>query len=89
MALLTELGNVCERAASRDAVGGTGHNELSFPAAANLAHSVLFLTNLTAGLWDKLADVPAQSTNRTAQVTDPAVTNTPQRFYRVVTPPWP
>ena len=35
------------------------------------------------------ADVPAQSTNSTAQVTDPAVTNSPQRFYRVVTPPWP
>ena len=63
--------------------------ELSFPAAANLAYSVLFRTNLAAGLWEKLADVPAQPTNRTAQVTDPAVTNSPQRFYRVVTPPWP
>ncbi len=50
--------------------------------------SVLFRTNLTSGLWDKLADVPAQSTNSTAHVTDPAVTNSPQRFYRVVAPPW-
>lgn len=63
--------------------------DLSFPAAANLAYSVLFRTNLAAGLWEKLADVPAQSTNSTAQVTDPAITNSPQRFYRVVTPPWP
>ncbi|MCX6911721.1 MAG: hypothetical protein NT167_01455 [Verrucomicrobia bacterium] len=42
--------------------------------------SVLFCTNLTSGLWDKLADVPAQPSNSTAQVTDPAVTNSPQRF---------
>jgi hypothetical protein len=62
---------------------------LSFPAAANLAYSVLFRTNLAAGLWEKLADVPAQPTNSTAQLTDPAVTNSPQRFYRVVTPSWP
>ena len=41
------------------------------------------------GLWEKLADVPAQSTNSTVQVTDSAATNSPQRFYRVVTPPWP
>ena len=63
--------------------------DLSFPATANLAYSVLFRTNLAAGLWEKLADVPAQPTNSTAQVTDPAVTNSSQRFYRVVTPPWP
>jgi len=41
------------------------------------------------GLWEKLADVPAQPTNSTAQVTDAAATNSPQRYYRVVTPPWP
>jgi hypothetical protein len=41
------------------------------------------------GLWDKLADVPAQPTNSTAQVADAAATNSPQRYYRVVTPPWP
>jgi hypothetical protein len=63
--------------------------DLSFPTAANLAYSVLFRTNLTLGIWEKLADVPAQSTNSTAQVADPAVTNSPQRFYRLVTPPWP
>ena len=72
-----------------DAQVTTNGVELSFPSAANLAYSVLFRTNLSSGLWDKLADVPAQSTNSTAQVTDPAVTNSPQRFYRVVTPPWP
>ena len=72
-----------------DAQVTTNGVELSFPSAANLAYSVLYRTNLTSGLWDKLADVPAQSTNSTAQVTDPAVTNSPQRFYRVVTPPWP
>ena len=62
---------------------------LSFPAAANLAYSVLFTTNLTSALWHKLADVPAQPTNGTGQVTDTAVTNSPQRFYRLVTPQWP
>ena len=72
-----------------DAQVTTNGVELSFPSAANLAYSVLYRTNLTSDLWDKLADVPAQSTNSTAQVTDPAVTNSPQRFYRVVTPPWP
>ena len=63
--------------------------ELSFPAAANLAYSVLFSTNLTFSLWGKLADVPAQPTKSIVQVTDPAATNSPQRFYRLVTPPWP
>ncbi len=61
--------------------------ELTFPAAANLAYSVLFRTKLAVGLWEKLTDVPAQSTNSTAHVTDPVVTNSSQRFYRVVTPP--
>ena len=72
-----------------DAQVTTNGVELSFPSAANLAYSVLYRTNLTSGLWDKLADLPVQPTNSTAQVTDPAVTNSPQRFYRVVTPPWP
>jgi uncharacterized delta-60 repeat protein len=62
---------------------------LSFPALANTPYSVLFATNVTSGPWQKLADVPAQTTNSTAVVTDPAVTNAPLRFYRVVTPPWP
>ena len=60
---------------------------LSFPAAANSAYSVLFATNVVSGPWLKLADVAAQATNTTAQVTDSPTS--PQRFYRVVTPPLP
>lgn len=63
--------------------------DLTFPAAANLAYSVLFNTNLASSLWGKLADVPAQPTNSTALVTDPAVADSPQRFHRMVTPPSP
>jgi uncharacterized delta-60 repeat protein len=60
---------------------------LSFPAAANCSYSVLFATNMTSGPWQKLADVAAQATNATVQVTDSPTS--PQRFYRVVTPPLP
>lgn len=61
---------------------------VSFPGAANLSYSVLYTTDLTTDLWQKLINIPAHSTNRTVVVTDPAKP-APLRFYRVVTPSWP
>jgi hypothetical protein len=72
-----------------EASSTTNGLSLRFPAAANLNYSVLYTTNLTADIWQKLVDVLAQPTNNIAEVTDPAMTNSLQRFYRLVTPPWP
>jgi hypothetical protein len=67
-----------------DARLATDGVHLSFPAVANSAYSVLFATNVPSGPWQKLADVAAQATNTTAEVTDSPTS--PQRYYRVVTP---
>lgn len=58
-----------------------------FPAAPNVAYSILYATNLPAVLWQKLADVPAAPTNRLAEILDPSLTNAAQRYYRIVAPP--
>src|SRR5581483_4604567 len=59
---------------------------LQFLAVSNRTYSVLFNDTLVPGLWDKLTDVPAVSTNRLLEITDQPSPLTTQRFYRLVTP---
>ncbi len=58
---------------------------LQFLAVSNRTYSVLFSESLETPDWEKLADISAESTNRTAIVTDPTG-GLASRFYRLVTP---
>jgi hypothetical protein len=47
--------------------------------------NVQYRTSVDTGLWNRVADVSAASTNRVVELTDPASADA-QRFYRLVTP---
>ncbi len=67
--------------------GGTGVGpQLQFTAVAGIGYTIQCSTNLTAGTWCTLLDVPADPTTRQLTLCDPGTTNAPCRFYRVVTP---
>ena len=57
---------------------------IRFTAVANKSYTVQCRDSLNSGAWQKVADVPAEGTQRTVEVSDP--TNGAQRFYRVITP---
>ena len=67
--------------------GPGGTMIVRFNALANRAYTVQFRDDLNGGPWQKLADEPAQATDRMVSVTDPAPGA--RRFYRVVTPMMP
>lgn len=66
------------------AAGAAG---VQFAAVSNRTYSVQFSDNLNVNPWQKLADIPAQTTNAVYSLSDPAWTT--NRFYRVVTPQQP
>ena len=57
---------------------------VNFAAASNHTYTVQYTDNLNSGLWRRLADVVARTTNRTETFIDP--TWTTNRFYRVAVP---
>ncbi len=61
-----------------------GQASVSFSAVSNRTYSVQFTDNLGAGIWTRLADVPARGTNFIRQFIDSGWTT--NRFYRAVTP---
>jgi len=63
---------------------GTGDAAIEFLAVSNHTYTVQFTDGLQPASWQRLADVPARSTNRTETVTDAGVSA--NRFYRLVTP---
>ncbi|MBI5385503.1 MAG: lamin tail domain-containing protein [Verrucomicrobia bacterium] len=60
---------------------------LAFGAVSNRTYTLQFTDQLEPSSWSNLADVVAQTTNRTERIADPAFH--PHRFYRVVTPQQP
>ncbi len=60
--------------------------EINFTAAADRSYSILYRDSLGAGPWLKLADVPAEPSDRPVAVSDSASLSQSQRFYRLVTP---
>ena len=62
--------------------------QLRFMAVSNRTYSLLYRLAVDSGTWSVLTNVPAASSNREIQVTDPAPTAA-QRFYRLATPQWP
>ena len=59
---------------------------ITFTALAGLSYTVQYRDSLTTGAWLKLADVLAQTTPQTVLISDAGATNSPRRYYRVVTP---
>ena len=70
-----------------EAAGPTGGSiRLSLFAAAGRSYSVQYEDLTPGGVWQKLLpDLDARTTNRVAEILDPAGAN-PRRFYRLVTP---
>jgi archaellum component FlaG (FlaF/FlaG flagellin family) len=66
---------------------GAGQPALQFLALSNRTYSMLYQDALAVTTWSKLADVPAQPTNRLETVVDPLLRT--NRFYRLVTPALP
>ncbi|HKQ40436.1 MAG TPA: lamin tail domain-containing protein [Verrucomicrobiae bacterium] len=64
----------------------TASVRISWLARTNKTYTVLYRDTVVPGLWSRLTDVQAASTNRIVQVIDqPPVTST-RRFYRLATP---
>jgi len=61
---------------------------LQFLAVSNHSYSVLFRNSLDTGMWARLGDLPARTTNRIEIIVDPEGMVT-SRFYKLVTPGWP
>ena len=59
---------------------------LRFEATAGRSYTVLYCDDLQIGLWQKVADVPAQTSGRTVDVADGVQPVGAQRYYRLVTP---
>jgi hypothetical protein len=59
---------------------------LEFNALSNRTYTILSRGTPVGGVWTRVADVVADSSNRVIEITDPRPTNGPPRFYRVVTP---
>jgi CotH kinase protein/Lamin Tail Domain/Chitobiase/beta-hexosaminidase C-terminal domain/Immunoglobulin domain/Bacterial TSP3 repeat len=67
-----------------DSLTAAGGATISFGTIANKTYTVHYTDALGSGLWSKLADVPAQTTNATEAVFDPSYTS--GRYYRLATP---
>lgn len=61
---------------------------LQFLAVSNRTYSVLVSESVEWPDWEKLVNIPAESTNRIVTVTAP-VSGLRSRFYRLATPQWP
>ena len=60
--------------------------QIEFNAASNRTYAVLSSETASGGIWSRVGDVVAATTNRMVQVLDIRPTNAPPRFYRLVTP---
>jgi hypothetical protein len=68
---------------------GTGRAIFSFRAVAGKNYSIQYTDDLAAGVWNKLSDVLPNPDTHVVTFDDPGSSNTPSRFYRVVTPTLP
>jgi len=57
-----------------------------FTAVAGKTYSVLYSDTVASGAWLKLTDVPAQSSTRVVEISDPGANGARIRFYSIVTP---
>ena len=62
-----------------------GSAVIHFNAVAGHTYTIQYRSDLGAGLWLKLVDVPAQGSSGPLAINDPTITSAP-RYYRLVTP---
>jgi hypothetical protein len=72
-----------------DVTVGAGSAALHFNVVAGRTYTVLYRNDLSSGSWLKLVDIPAQGTGGILTVTDPTITGSAPRFYRLTTPKLP
>lgn len=60
--------------------------QIEFNAVSNRTYSVLSSEEASGGIWSRVGDVVAATTNRVVQVLDQRPNGAPPRFYRLVTP---
>jgi hypothetical protein len=66
---------------------GTNHVlRLRFMGQANQSYTIEYRDSLSSGTWTKLADVPVLASSQPIEITDPALNNRPDRYYRIVSP---
>lgn len=70
-----------------DSIIAGGGATLAFGAISNRTYSIQYSDAVGSGLWFKVADVVARTTNRVESINDPAFTT--NRVYRLVTPQQP
>jgi hypothetical protein len=70
-----------------DSITAGGGATLTFGAISNRTYSVQSSDVVGSGLWSKVADVVARTTNRVESILDPAFTT--NRVYRLATPQQP
>lgn len=59
---------------------------LRFNAQSNHAYAVQFRSNLLAGSWQLFSNLATQTVSQAILMREPAVTVSPRRYYRLVTP---
>jgi hypothetical protein len=60
--------------------------QIEFNAASHRTYTVLSSGTASGGIWSRVGDVVAATTNRTVRVFDTRPADAPPRFYRLVTP---
>jgi lysophospholipase L1-like esterase len=62
---------------------------IEFLAQPNITYEVQYRTNLTSAIWSSFTNISAQAQAQTMTVTLPSPPAAGERYYRVVTPPFP
>ncbi len=66
-----------------------GTVQIRFTAQPGRTYTVQYRDDLPAGIWQRLADIPAPATATPTIVPDPTAAAAPHRYYRIVTPQMP
>ncbi len=67
-------------------LSGTNTTRLQFVAQTNISYSIQTRTNLTAGPWTSISNIPGQGSTRTIEVNTASSPAAPQRYWRIITP---
>jgi CotH protein/chitobiase/beta-hexosaminidase-like protein/lamin tail-like protein len=73
-----------------ESISNAGNSaRIQFIAVNGKTYTVLYRNTAVSGVWQKLADVPAQASTGLFEVSDPGAGSAGMRFYRLVTPQLP
>jgi hypothetical protein len=70
-----------------ESISSAGNSiRIQFIAVAGKTYTLVYRSTAALGIWQKLADVPAQASTGLIEITDPGASAAGTRFYRLVTP---